>query len=254
LQTLYQSIRENYLTMKTQVPKEVLELCKSVTAKRPRTVIDHILKHGYITTEELKNTYGYDHPPRAVRDVRDHGIPIDTFYVNSSTTGRRIAAYKFGDPKDIRKGRIGGRKIFSKAFKDDLVKAHDSRSTLTREKLDPRYLQIDHRIPYEIAGNESDLTDLSQFMLLDSSSQRAKSWSCENCDNFKEIRDPSICAKCFWAYPESYTHVAMEPQRRIYLVWQGDEVEAYDEIEKDASKQGKSIQDYIKQIIEKSKR
>ena len=35
-----------------------------VLAKRAKTVIDHILKHGHITTEELKNLYGYDHPPR----------------------------------------------------------------------------------------------------------------------------------------------------------------------------------------------
>ena len=52
---------------KPKYPKEFLELCKSVTAKRPKTVIDHILKHGHITTEELRNKYGYDHPPRAAR-------------------------------------------------------------------------------------------------------------------------------------------------------------------------------------------
>lgn len=46
--------------------KEFLELLSSVTAKRPRTVIEHILKHGYITSEELKEAYGYNHPPRAI--------------------------------------------------------------------------------------------------------------------------------------------------------------------------------------------
>jgi hypothetical protein len=60
---------------KPKYPKEFLELCASVTGKRPKTVIDHILKHGHITTEELKNKYGYDHPPRAARDVRELGIP-----------------------------------------------------------------------------------------------------------------------------------------------------------------------------------
>lgn len=48
--------------MPQKYPKEFLELCKSVTAKRPKTVIDHILKHGHITTEELKEKYGYNHP------------------------------------------------------------------------------------------------------------------------------------------------------------------------------------------------
>ncbi len=36
----------------------LVTLCKKVTAKRARVVIDHILKHGFITTEELKTTYG----------------------------------------------------------------------------------------------------------------------------------------------------------------------------------------------------
>ncbi len=45
---------------KPKYPKEFLELCASVTGKRPKTVIDHILKHGHITTEELKNKYGYE--------------------------------------------------------------------------------------------------------------------------------------------------------------------------------------------------
>ena len=40
---------------KKHYPKEFLALCQSVTAKRPRTVITHILEHGQITTEELKN-------------------------------------------------------------------------------------------------------------------------------------------------------------------------------------------------------
>jgi len=53
------------------VPPELLEYISKITAKRPRTVLDHILKYGYITTEELTQKYGYSHPPRAARDVRE---------------------------------------------------------------------------------------------------------------------------------------------------------------------------------------
>ena len=67
---------------KKNYPPEFLELLKSVQAKRPRTVIEHILENGQITTEELKDIYGYNHPPRAIRDVREQGIPIETFRVN----------------------------------------------------------------------------------------------------------------------------------------------------------------------------
>ena len=47
--------------------------------KRARIVIDHILKNGFITTEDLEKEYGYNHPPRAARDVRETGIPLSTF-------------------------------------------------------------------------------------------------------------------------------------------------------------------------------
>jgi hypothetical protein len=58
---------------KPKLPSDFVKLCRAVSAKRPKTVIDHILKHGFISTQELKDTYGYNHPPRAVRDVKEHG-------------------------------------------------------------------------------------------------------------------------------------------------------------------------------------
>ena len=76
---------------KPKLPSKFIKLCKLVIAKRPRTVIEHILKHGFITTEELKDKYGYNHPPRAVRDVKEHGIPIEMFRVQGGD-GRKIAA------------------------------------------------------------------------------------------------------------------------------------------------------------------
>ncbi len=83
-------------------PPEFLKLLKSVDAKRPKTVIEHILKYGQITTEELKNTYGYNHPPRAIRDVREQGIPVEMFRVTGSD-GRKPESYKHIAMRDIRR-------------------------------------------------------------------------------------------------------------------------------------------------------
>lgn len=197
------------------VDPRILALCKNVTAKRPRTVIDHILQHGFITSEELQSIYGYDHPPRAARDVRECGIPLETFPVTSKKTGRRIAAYRFDSPDKITRGRIGGRKAFSKRFREALIKRYDSHDTITGEKLEARYLQIDHRIPYTMSGDSShDKENLEAYMLLDASSQRAKSWSCEQCRNWQNDRDEAICRSCFWAAPEDYIHIAGEQVRR----------------------------------------
>lgn len=105
---------------KQELTKHFLEKLAAVKAKRARTVIDHILTHGYITTQELSEKYGYDHPPRAARDVREQGIPLETFRI-TGTHGRKIAAYRFGDAAKMRRGKLGGRKAWPKKFKERLA-------------------------------------------------------------------------------------------------------------------------------------
>jgi len=225
-------------------------LCKSIDAKRARTVIDHILEHGIITNEELSELYGYDYPPRAIRDVRENGIPLITHNVVSPKTGRRMGAYTFDDPSKIKKGRIGGRKAFSKQFREELIDFYGSKDTITGEQMNARYLQIDHRIPYEVAGDtNSGPLDPKDFMLLDASSNRAKSWSCEHCENFTRKHEPKICQRCFWASPEDYDHIAEVPSRRVVVTWSGDEVEQYDRLKERSEKDRIELQALIKAIL-----
>ena len=101
-------------------PPRFLKLIKSVQQKRARTVLDHILDHGHVTTEELKERYGYNHPPRAARDVREQGIPLETFWVEGSD-GRRIGAYRFGDLAEVRTDRTSGRTAFAARLKEALI-------------------------------------------------------------------------------------------------------------------------------------
>jgi transcription initiation factor IIE alpha subunit len=46
--------------------KELRKLLK-FASKRARRIVEHILKHGQVTTDELRELYGYQHPPRAAR-------------------------------------------------------------------------------------------------------------------------------------------------------------------------------------------
>jgi hypothetical protein len=237
---------------KTKYPKEFLELCASVTAKRPKTVIDHLLKHGHITTEELKNKYGYDHPPRAARDVRELGIQLETFRV-AAANGRKIAAYRFADPTKKQFRRFSGRTGLSRKIKEQLIEKYGCRCSIYLEKVEAADLQIDHRVPYEVAGDSEELkTD--DFMLLCGSANRAKSWSCEHCENWRSIRDKSICLSCYWAYPEKYTHVAMRQIRRVDLIWQGEEVAQYERMKSDAAKSGLELPEFVKDILAKTLR
>ncbi|UBM11905.1 hypothetical protein [Cupriavidus metallidurans] len=233
------------------IDPRILALCEKVTKKRPRTVIDHILEHGHVTTEELQEIYGYDHPPRAARDVREEGVPLETFPIDSNRTGRKIGAYRFADPAQIKQGRIGGRKAFSKAFKDALIERYGEIDTLTGQRVEARYLQIDHRIPYEVAGDgEYHEDSLEDYMLLDASSQRAKSWSCEHCRNWTELLDENTCRSCYWAHPENHTHVAMVEVRRLDLQWSGGEVSAYNRLAREAGEEGISLSALVKRKLE----
>ena len=232
--------------MSNQYSKEFFKLLNSVEAKRPRTVIQHILQHGFITSQELKDLYGYNHPPRAVRDVREHGVPLITYRI-TGTDGRSVAAYKFGDPSEATNAiaKSAGRTVLSKALKQALIDKYGAKCFVYLEIIDERLLQVDHRIPYEISGepNESD-TDV--FMLLSPSANRAKSWSCGHCENWT-IKSPSFCMKCFWANPEDYEHVAGKKQRIISIVFTGDEIEDYNRLVQATGIDG--AQDFIKKLL-----
>lgn len=240
--------------MPKKLPKEFVDLCHSIKAKRPKTVIDHILKHGFISTEELKDTYGYNHPPRAARDVREHGIPIETFRVIGSD-GRKIVAYKFGDTSTQRLTKTSGRTGLSKKIKDALVEKYGCKCFIYLEDVNESELQIDHRVPFEVGGDgETKELKPDDFMLLSGSANRAKSWSCEHCENWNNIKDRKICLSCYWAYPENYTHVAMHQVRRLDLIWQGDEIETYEKIKAKAESLEKEIPAFVKEVLEKNVR
>ena len=231
-----------------QLPDDFLQFCQSVTAKRPKTVIDHILKYGFITTEDLKETYGYNHPPRAARDVREYGIPLETFSVTGSD-GRKIAAYRFGEIGKARFSRLSGRTSLSKQIKNELISRYGCKCFIYLEEIDNRELQIDHRIPFEVDG-EPDLAP-ENFMLLCGSANRAKSWSCEHCENWQSLKDKSICRSCYWAYPENYTHIGMRQVRRVDLLWEGDDIRVYEALQQKATNLEKEIPELIKEIIDR---
>lgn len=179
-------------------------------------------------------------------------MPLETYRIVSERTGRRVAAYRFADPSRIRRGRIGGRKAFSKAFRDALLAHYGSRDAITGERLEARYLQIDHRVPYEVSGDLShDEANLEEYMLLDASSQRAKSWSCEQCRNWREDRKMEVCRSCFWAFPENHTHVAGEEVRRVDIVWRGREATAFDRLRARARREDMTVAEFLKRLSER---
>lgn len=224
----------------------------AVTGKRARIVVEHILKHGSITTDDLKEKYGYDHPPRAIKDVSDQGIPLVKAIVRKAD-GKRMAEYRFGDLDNITAGRVGGRANFPKAFKAALVAAYGSRCCLCNAPFELRALQIDHRIPYLVGGDGvAAKLDVKDYMLVCGSCNRAKSWSCEHCPNGLVGKDPKVCTLCYWASPLKYSHIATADIRRLDLTWTGDEVLDYDAAKANAGPEDDAMPKFVKDAVRRA--
>lgn len=114
-------------------------------------------------------------------------------------------------------------------------------------------LQIDHRVPYEVGGHSGERdVGRSEVMLLCGSCNRAKSWTCEHCDNLTGARDSEVCRTCYWGSPEDYRHIALRQMRRVDLVWHGDEVGDFDQVSQRAAETGEELADYIKDAVRKA--
>jgi hypothetical protein len=232
--------------VESKIPKALLIRIRRVVAKHPRTVLEHILKFGFITTEDLKQTYGYNHPPRAARDVREHGISLETYKVSDST-GRKIAAYRLNLTVVAVIGKAG-RKQFPRELKRALLERFGSQCAICEGTFDPTFLQIDHRVPFEVAG-ESEMDNPDSLMLVCGSCNRTKSWACEHCKNWQELKRIAVCQSCYWASPTTYSHVAMVKIRRADVTWLGDEIEEFDSLHDACKKTKQSIQEGIKKAV-----
>ena len=167
---------------------------------------------------------------------------------STAANGRKIAAYRFADPTKKQFRRFSGRTGLSKKIKEQLIQKYGCQCFIYLEKMEAGDLQIDHRVPYEVAGERDELK-IEDFMLLCGSANRAKSWSCEHCENWKSIKDKNVCLSCYWAFPEKYNHVAMRQIRRIDLVWQGEEVRQYEKLKSDAAKSGLELPQFVKDVL-----
>lgn len=230
--------------------QEIKRLLKKISNKRARIVIKHILLHGFITTEELEKKYGYNHPPRAARDVREFGIPLETFRVKDSKE-RMIAAYRFGDISQVQSGRLQGRQTFPKGFKDTLYEKQDGKCVICSGKFESRYLQVDHRVPYQVAGDTYEELNIQDFMVVCGSCNRAKSWSCEHCDNWTNEKNPNVCLSCYWANPENYIHIALREIRRTDIIWENDEILVYEKLKQQAQENKIQLPDFVKKVVKK---
>ena len=229
--------------------REMAERFLAAGSKRGRVLLEMALRNGSVTTEELE-AVGYRDAASAARDVRDAGIPLVTGEARSKTGGR-TGRYTLGKAKDIIHGRFHGRTIIPKAVKERVLAHYGCVDWLTGAVMPRTALTADHRIPFRVLGDpETPDWRIEELMPLDKSSQRSKSWACEACENYR-IRDPDICRKCFWAFPETYEHIAMEPLRRTDIIWRGPDVDLHDRMKSRAEAEGITMSELLLRLSRK---
>lgn len=216
---------------------------EAVTAHRAKIVLAHIVKHGRITTEELKRLYGYSHPPRGAMDVKEQGIPL-RMHREKGPDGRSMAVYTINESAAL-DGQKGGRKAFPKSLKKALLAHGQGRCALCGGRFEATALQIDHRVPFAIGG-ETDPAEPVDYMLVCGSCNRGKSWSCEHCPNWSD-KAVATCKTCMWASPDAYDHVATESKRRLDIVWEGADVAFFDRL----AKRG-DVRELVKALVRQS--
>ena len=96
-----------------ELPEDFEKVLSSVKNKRATFLIDTIKEKGFCSTEDLKNA-GYEHAPRAARDVRELGIPLETSRVKDSK-GKWIGEYRFGDWEKAKKRKPVSKNVRKKA-------------------------------------------------------------------------------------------------------------------------------------------
>lgn len=100
-------------------------------------------------------------------------------------------------------------------------------------------------MPYQVCGDDKE-ADTSDFMLVCASCNRAKSWSCERCPNWKQEQERSVCLSCYWASPNEYIHVALRQIRRLDLTWTETEIADYEQLSKLLASNKQSMANFIK--------
>jgi hypothetical protein len=181
--------------------------------KRPRTVLEILLRDGEVSTYTLGNL-GYDQPPRAAQDLKEAGVKLIKRNGVHPETGSRMAIYEIDPNQTV--SYQEGRTAFPKTFVAEVSAIYNSRCNISGAKLRSNEYQVDHRVPFIVRSDDGELR-LKDFQLLSASSQ--------------------------------YTHVAGQLERRIEIAFQGEETSIYDRLEKAAKIERLRMNEYIKKLL-----
>lgn len=217
-------------------------------SKRARAALDIMIAEGAVTTLELRERHGLEHAPRAIRDLKDAGAAVTSNMV--TIDGKRMSRYQLEDIMAPGSGS-SPRNPITKVDRDRIIAEFDGRCAVCGSEF--ARLQLDHRVPFAIAG-DPERWSAETGMPLCASDNRAKSWACEHCSNWVK-KDPAMCAACMWCRPENYEHIAGESARRLVVTATTDEgVELLRDTETEAVDRGISPSEVVLDVLHQRSR
>ena len=224
---------------------------------RARAAADLLIEKGTITKFDFEEK-GINPAvgPRAVMDLKDHGIPIEKpGRVNVPQAKRAVAQYKLGKVANLRPKEKYGRLVPPTNLKRRLIEVSGSYCVYCGQRFPEKSLQIDHKLPVKYFGElpSEEIANLDNYQLVCGHCNRIKAEAInrECTKTCFKTHDMNIIKSCYWYDPTNYTHVCGKRERRLSLMFVGEETKLYDKLVKVARKENKTAQEVIKELITK---
>lgn len=207
---------------------------KLIGTKRCRRVVKALSDFEWHTTVELSEKLGYIHINRALTDVRQAGYELEE--KTAKANGKTVACYKLKSltPSKITKQRI----TLSKEDSSKIFERDKYTCVFCNEIFPTNKLRADHKLPITRRGNhfvkDKEGKWMDKFQTV-----------CDICN----YRKREICKKCEMLECEGCELYDPKKYGGMYLKLGA---ELLNSLKKDAEKSQKSVQEHIREKLEKS--
>jgi hypothetical protein len=236
-----------YPTAKLEVLTELVAECLTPVmdfilkrrTPREKGVLAIYLRQGFITKQDCTDA-GFD--VVVTRDLTKHGLVFGDqggrIYLDFGLSNERLAS------------STGGFQTLPARKRDEFLRESHLTCALCRCQFEKKRLCGDHRVPHRVAGNRlTEQEGMLAYQVLCYTCNNRKQKACAACPNQQTKRDIEMCRSCFWAYPDTYTHVAGQPERRLEIVLQGLEADVLlTRLQESARANGRTLS---KEVIER---
>lgn len=221
---------------------------------RAKAAADLLMEKGVITKYDFEETHvPVSQAPRAIRDLKDHGIPIETLRKISVPQAKtKVNRYTLGSIDNINTSMRYGRMYDPTGMKEKLAKLHGDVCVFCGKKLTAKDRELDHKLPVNIFGDLSPVERLNpdNYQLVCRGCNRLKREATSHgaFDDQREGMD--IVKQNYWYDPVQYRK---NRDDRLYahnvIVWNtSKDIQAYKQISQYAKDSSKSFQEALKDI------